>query len=369
MSALRALLVVLLAASAQASQLSGSGKGKLPAVSLSSLGVSKTYALDAASRLPIPGSLNAALPAIPANAPALLGPQESAQSAETPEKQPALETLRAADGGGDDRNDPAQLALERFDGAVSKADLEPTENGLVRVTDLESGRAALRKGSRAITPEVEGLIRTLAEHHPTLPISPERLYLISDPELLRSLGLPLEAAGAARILSDGTREAKIVIVNGVRAVPFDDFVEFAIHEAVHLFDEGILRVPHDAEQEHWFAEGYTQLRAHAMANESLHKLGRRERAGWQAYSSEVELVLSLIKRHGTEPLEALVRRGDPSLLARALGPRWEFMRELFARRAAGERVPREKMLIALKAIIEATRFGPEEKAAVREYLF
>ncbi|MBI4422095.1 MAG: hypothetical protein HY554_00115 [Elusimicrobia bacterium] len=249
------------------------------------------------------------------------------------------------------------------------AALQATETGLIGVADIDGALAALGAASYPLGESERALIAGLAERYPALPIAADRLFLVREPRLLARLGIPEDAGGAARILTDGRREVQVILLSAVSPVPLDDFVEFAIHEAVHLADDGILRVPHGEEALHWLAEGYTQLRSHPLANGALAGLGRPARSGWQAYSDEIALVQAVIARHGREPLEALVTRGDAGGLASALGPRWRFMRVLAARRADGTRPPRARFLAAFKAIVEATAWGPDERAAVLAYLY
>jgi hypothetical protein len=311
----------------------------------------------------------AALPARAAGLPA----REAALPAPDARKTPAARAQLAA------AESRPEGAARRFDGAaVSAAPAAPadeapalaeTENGVVLTPSLAAGLAALRAASHPMTPEAASLIRTLAAHHPGLPLSPERVFLIKDRATLAALGLPEDAGGAARLLSDGANEIKVVLLAAVQPLSYDEFVEFSIHEAVHLADEGILRLPHDAGPAHWLAEGWTQLRSHAMANRSLELLGRPPRSGWQAYTQEVELVQRFAERHGSGTLDALVRSGDERPLRAALGTDWDFVKSLWARHQAGERVRRARFLEALTAIARHDGLTEGDRRAVTDFLW
>lgn len=174
-----------------------------------------------ASALP---SLSAPSLALPALAPALAAPIPAALDAARPAAAPA--------------------SLAPASPAAAPA-LEATENGLIRTHDVAAGLAALRAASYELHPQVAEIVARIRAARPELPISAENLFLVRDAGLLNLLGIPEEAAGAARILSDGRSKVPVVILVAVRGVELDDFVEFGVHKAVHLMDDGILRVRHD----------------------------------------------------------------------------------------------------------------------------
>jgi hypothetical protein len=243
--------------------------------------------------------------------------------------------------------------------------LAGTENGLIRTPDVAVGLAALRAASYATHPQVEEIVARIKATHPELPISAENLFLVKDRDLLETLGIPAEAGGAARLVTDGTREVPVVILVAANGVGLDEFVEFAVHEAVHLMDDGILRVSHDQDLKHFFAEGWTQKRAVTMANAVLAGLGRPATPG-KAYHAEISLVDAFIALHGSAALDELVRTGSDAGLRRALGDRWD----LAARLVAGEDGKpgkRERRLQALTALIGAKWVGPDEERALVEH--
>ncbi|MDE2491165.1 MAG: hypothetical protein KGM24_09970, partial [Elusimicrobia bacterium] len=237
-----------------------------------------------------------------------------------------------------------------------------TGNGLLRAPTVAAGLEALRAGSYPLHPEVARLVQAIRARHPGLPISPDRVFLVHDRALLQALELPEEAAGAARIVTDGKTEVPVVVIVALNGVPADQFVEFSVHEAVHLMDDGILRVPHDAQLLHFFAEGWTQKRAVDMANGVLDGLGLARTPG-RAYHKEIALIEAFSAAHGTAALDSLVRTGSESDLRRALGPRW-----VMAERIASARAPREKRLNALIALVNAGSYGPAEERALADYL-
>jgi hypothetical protein len=230
------------------------------------------------------------------------------------------------------------------------------DSGVVRVPDVPRALAALRAASHPRHQDTDALLAALSKNHPELPLTPDRVFLVKDAAALEPYGVPSAAAGAARILSEGRDEAKIVILVAPRGVALDDFVEYSIHEAVHLADDGILRISHERFVEHWFAEGYTQLRAHEMANASLLALGRRARPN-AAYSREVELVRAFIARHGEAPLKELVERGSPAGLARALGSRWHGLLALAAQDERSTQRQRDWFLRLAETVVEHPEFG------------
>jgi hypothetical protein len=244
--------------------------------------------------------------------------------------------------------------------------LAGTDNGLIRTPDVAAGLAALRSASYALHPEVEAIVARIKAARPELPITAENLFLVRDAALLRELGIPEEAAGAARILSDGRSEVRVVILVAARPVGIDNFVEFGVHEAVHLLDDGILRVPHDEELKHFFAEGWTQRRAVVMANEVLRGLGRPETLG-KAYHKEIELVDAFIALHGSDALDELVRTGSDAGMRRALGARWDLAERLVSG-DGGPKARRARRLEALLALVQEKSIGPDEERALLDYV-
>ncbi|HEX4046781.1 MAG TPA: hypothetical protein VH309_03055 [Elusimicrobiota bacterium] len=293
-------------------------------------------AFSGAPLLSSPASLSAS-PAL--SAPALLAPSLTAASAPLP----ALEAAPAAA--------PAFAA---------------TENGLIRTPDASVGLAELRRASYDMHPQVAEIVARINAAHPELPISAENLFLVRDLDVLRRLEIPEEAAGAARILFDGKREIPVVILVAAHPVGIDNFVEFGVHEAVHLMDDGILRVPHDAELKHFFAEGWTQKRAVDMANEVLAGLGRPATPG-KAYHKEIELVNAFIALHGSAALDELVRTGSDTGMRAALGARWD-LAERVVSGDGGAKAPRERRLNALIALVNAKSVGPDEERALLDYV-
>ena len=240
-----------------------------------------------------------------------------------------------------------------------------TQNGLIHAPNLEAGLSELRRGSYEIHPQVEAIVAKINALRPELPITAQNLFLVRDRDLLRRLEIPEDAAGAARIVSDGRREVPIVILAAARPVPLDAFVEYAVHEAVHLMDDGILRVRHDEELKHFFAEGWTQKRAVVLANEILAGLGRPPTAG-TAYHQEIALVESLIALHGSEPLDELVRTGSDAGLRRALGDRWDLAARLISGDGAAP-ASRRRRLDALASLINAKSITPDEERVLLQY--
>ncbi|NNN04672.1 MAG: hypothetical protein HKL90_02100 [Elusimicrobia bacterium] len=257
---------------------------------------------------------------------------------------------------------PAFAAAPGLSGAASAAPVAATANGLVRAPDVDAGLAALRRASYPESEEVARLVAAIKEAHPELPISAQNLFLIRDPAMLAQLDIPESAAGAARIVTDGRREAPVVILVAAHGVALDAFVEFAVHEAVHLMDDGILRVGHDQLLKHFFAEGWTQMRAVTLANDALSALGRPLTPG-HAYHKEIALVDVFSNRHGTSALDALVREGSDAGLRAALGARWDL-----AGRLASAPAAREKRLNALIALVNADAVGPEDERALLDYV-
>ncbi len=240
--------------------------------------------------------------------------------------------------------------------------LSAGDTGVVRTPDVAAGLEFLRESSYPLDPQVARFIEAIRKEHPELPVSPERVFLIRDPAVLARLGLPEAAGGAARILTDGRAEIPVVLIAAAHGVPADQFVEFTVHEAVHLMDGGILRVPNGRVLSHFFAEGWTQKRAVEKANDVLPRLGL-PRTPSRAYRKEVALADAFLARHGASALDELVRAGSDEGLRRALGSRWDFAVAISRCPA-----PREKKLNALIALVNAPSFGPAEENALRDYL-
>ena len=241
-------------------------------------------------------------------------------------------------------------------GAAAAAQAQP-ETGVVRVADLDGALSALRAASFPRHEDTDALVERLAKEHPELPLTPELVFLVKDRKALAAYGIPEVAAGAARIVSDGRSERKVVILAAPRGVGLDDFVEYSIHEAVHLRDDAVLRIPHERFVEHWLAEGWTQLRSHEMANRSLKSLGRPQRPN-AAYSAEVALVKAFIARHGEAPLAELVERGSDAGLRRALGERWDGLLALAAEDPGKAVRQRPYFLELIQVVVEHPEFGP-----------
>jgi hypothetical protein len=222
-----------------------------------------------------------------------------------------------------------------------------TDTGLISASHVTEGLAELRRASYEVHPQVAEIVARINARYPELPITDDSLFLVRDRKLLERLGIPDDAAGAARIVTDGRSERPVVILVAARPVALDDFVEYAVHEAVHLMDDGILRVRHDEELKHFFAEGWTQKRALGMANEILAGLGRPVSPG-KAYAREIALVDAFIARHGSAPLDELVRTGSDAGIRRALGPRWEQAAAVISSEPA-----RARRVDALTALISA----------------
>ena len=250
--------------------------------------------------------------------------------------------------------------------AVAPAALAATDNGLIQTPDIAQGLAELRRASHAMHPQVEEIVARIKAAHPELPITTDNLFLIKDVEMLRRLKLPEDAAGAARILTDGRSEVPVVILVAAHPIGIDNFVEFGVHEAVHLMDDGILRVRHDEELKHFFAEGWTQRRAVAMANEVLKNLGRAETLG-KAYHKEISLVDAFIARHGSVALDELVRTGSDAGMRRALGARWDLAGRVVSG-DGGPKATRARRLDALIALVRAKSVGPFEERDLLDYV-
>lgn len=244
--------------------------------------------------------------------------------------------------------------------AAPPAPLKATENGFVETANMEAGLHLLREASHPMEPNVVDLLGRISQRHPGLPLDPERVFLMKDRAVLDMLDLPSDAAGAARVLSDGKRQEKVILLVAPKGITADDFVEFVIHEALHLMDGGILHVENNRAIEHWLAEGYTQLRAHEMANASLEALGRHARKN-PAYDQEVALVRTFISKHGTPALEDLVRNGSSAGLKAALGERWKYVKRLMAFDNRSMKM-RADLLSVLYAVIMTPGFGEEHFA-------
>ncbi len=258
---------------------------------------------------------------------------------------------------------PAALAAAPVaDAARAAPAVVGTETGIIRTPSVAAGLAALRSASYPDTEDSARIVAAIKRAHPELPISSANLFLVRDQDMLERLGIPDNAAGAARIVSDGRSEIPVVILVARRGIGLDDFVEFATHEAVHLMDDGILRVTHDQELKHFFAEGWTQTRAVAMANDALAELGRPPTPG-RAYHREIALTDAFARRYGTAALDELVRRGRDAGLREALGSRWSLAEAIVASPAS-----REKRLNALIALVNADAVGPADERTLRDYL-
>lgn len=244
--------------------------------------------------------------------------------------------------------------------------LAGTETGLIQTPDTAQGLAALRAASHPLHPQVEEIVARIKAARPELPISAENLFLVRDLSLLQELGIPEEAAGAARIVTDGKTEVPVVILVAAHPVGLDNFVEFGVHEAVHLMDDGILRVRHDEELKHFFAEGWTQKRAVTMANEVLAGLGRPETQG-KAYHKEIALIDAFITRFGSGPLDELVRTGSDAGMRSALGSRWDLAGRIVSG-DGGKKASRAARLDALVALVQAQSVGPVEERALLDFV-
>lgn len=260
----------------------------------------------------------------------------------------------------------AVAALPAAGAPASAPVLAGTETGLIQTHDVAAGLAALRAASHPMHPQVEEIVARIKAARPELPISAENLFLVRDLNLLRELGIPEDAAGAARIVSDGRTEVPVVILVAARPVGIDNFVEFGVHEAVHLMDDGILRVRHDEELKHFFAEGWTQRRAVAMANEVLKDLGRPETPG-KAYHQEIALVDAFIALHGSAALDELVRTGSDAGMREALGERWDLAGRVISG-DGGAKASRERRLNALIALVQAKSVGADEERGILDYV-
>ena len=244
--------------------------------------------------------------------------------------------------------------------------LTATENGVILTGGVVEGLTALRRASHPLHPQVVEIVARINASRPELPMTAENLFLVRDAELLRRLEIPEDAAGAARILSDGRSEVPVVILVAARPVGLDDFVEFGVHEAIHLMDGGILRVRHDEELKHFFAEGWTQRRAIVMANEILSSLGRPAAAG-KAYQKEIALTDAFSALHGSAPLDELVRTGSDEGMRRALGARWDLAGRLVSG-DGGSKAERSRRLDALIALVRAETIGPDEERVLLDYV-
>jgi hypothetical protein len=317
-----------------------SAAAAVPRATLPSIGLGSAGLGLAPGAVAVP-SLGATLPSL--SAPALL--------------QPSLALAPSAS-----INAPAASAATP---AAAPA-LSATENGLIRAPNVGAGLAALRAASYELHPQVAEIVAKIKAAHPELLISAENLFLVRDEATLRLLEIPEGAAGAARIVSDGRREVPIVILAAQRGVALDDFVEFGVHEAVHLMDDGILRVRHDEELKHFFAEGWTQKRAVAIANEILAGMDRPATAG-KAYHKEITLADAFIAMHGSAALDELVRTGSIDGLRRAFGDRWELAERLISG-DGGRPGTRARRLDALIALINAKSVGPDEERVLLDYV-
>ncbi len=250
----------------------------------------------------------------------------------------------------------AKLFAHQVEQSVETAvPLKTTETGIIETDDVETGLQALREASHPLDAAGLDLLAKIKEHHPELPLDADRIFLIKDQAMLDTLNLPADAAGAARVLSDGKRQENIILLVAPKGIAADNFVEFVIHEAVHLADGGILHVENARAIEHWLAEGYTQLRAHEMANESLALMGRPTPEN-PAYDQEVKLVEKFISKYGDEAMKDLVRNGSNKGLQTALGERWKYVKRLmeFDNRSTHKRT---NLLNALYGVLLSPEFG------------
>jgi hypothetical protein len=341
MKRLRAFAVLLWVALPASAQVT---RAVLPSIGLAVGGFAGAPAVLA------PASLAAPVPSLSAPA-ALSASPLAAASAPVPELSPALAAAS-----------PALAAAP----ALAPAPLAATENGLIRTPDVAVGLAELRRASHDMHPQVEEIVARIKAARPELPISAENLFMVRDLVVLRRLEIPEEAAGAARILSDGRTEVPVVILVAAHPIGIDNFVEFGVHEAVHLMDDGILRVRHDEELKHFFAEGWTQRRAVTMANEVLSGLGRTETPG-HAYHKEIELVDAFIALHGSAALDELVRTGSDSGMRAALGDRWDLAGRVVSG-DGGPKAARARRLDALIALVNAKSIGPVEERVLLDYV-
>jgi hypothetical protein len=255
----------------------------------------------------------------------------------------------------------AKLFAYQVEQSIQTPDpLKITDTGIIETGHIETALKALREASHSLEPNILDLLKRISEHHPELPLKAERVFLIKDQAMMDMLGLPSDAAGAARILSDGKRQEPIILLVAPKGIAADDFVEFVIHEAVHLMDGGILYVENERAIEHWLAEGYTQQRAHEMANASLEKLGRHARKN-PAYNQEVNLAEAFISKYGTAALEDLVQNGSSKSLQAVLGDKWVYVKRLmeFDNRSMQKRA---NLLNALYAVIMTPDFKEEQFA-------
>ncbi len=244
---------------------------------------------------------------------------------------------------------------------------EATDTGVVRVPNVDEALKALRAGSYPRDAHSDGLIARIARKHRGLPLAAERVFVIKDEALLAAFELPDAAGGAARLLTDGRRTVPVVLLAAPRGIELDDYIEHSIHEAVHLADKGILRVPHDRILEHWLAEGYTQHRAHGMANVSRIDMGLAPRSN-KSYRLETALAVEMIGMFGEEPFRLLVEKGDASALRKALGARWDGLQGLIDGHRAAILRDRKLFLMILRTVVEHPEFGPADFARAAESL-
>ncbi len=291
---------------------------------------------------------------------AILGAPAAAAPTPVPTALAAIQpSVATPDKAGSDALRASAAAL--FDGAgklsLTAAAVEP-ETSVVAVANLDAALKTLRAASHPRHETTDGVLAKLSALYPDLPLSPDFVFLVRDPAALAPYGIPSAAAGAARILSDGRDERKVILLVAGQGVSLDDFIEYSLHEAVHLKDDGILRLPHERFVEHWFAEGYTQLRAHSMANAGRRALGRPERANG-AYSREVAVIERLIAKYGEAPLKLLVETGSDAGLRRTLGRRWQDLLALAHENRSSTQRQRDYFLRLAEVVIAHPEFGPD----------
>lgn len=252
-----------------------------------------------------------------------------------------------------------------FDGAARRDD--EAGSAAVAVPDVPAALAGLRAASFPRDAFLDEVIGRLVERHPGLPLSPERLFIVRDVDALEPYVVPDHAAGAARLLSDGKEEAKIVILRSPKGVSLPDFIERSIHEALHLKDGAVLKVSYDRLVEHAFIEGYTQLRTRRMADRSLADFGLPPTKN-PAYEHEIALVEAFIKAHGEAPLKLLVETGGAEGMEAALGERWRGLVALAAADLKSTRRRSDYFARLAQSVVEHEEFGPDSFRAAHKAL-
>jgi len=229
----------------------------------------------------------------------------------------------------------------------------PTDRAVIRVADMRMALNILKINSH----EDATLHRTLRDiriRFPKLKLRSDRVFLITDRDVWKSLELPTEVAGAARILQRGLRREPVILVNNIKPVTLEALVEITIHEALHIRDGKPLAIPRKERIQHWLIEGYTQIRAHAMAEKFLRPLGLSNLPN-ATYTREVAAAWSFIDAYGERPLEDLVSKGSTHALKEALGRRWRYIEEL-GRLDALTSGKREKLLTVIAGIAKDPAF-------------